>query len=215
VVGQDLVFGLQKELVLAMATGLFLAVALVLCIRDMRQRGSLPYVWAWIVRGGIVIVALWTQLLQGATYSLALAGGQLLSALCIVVAVLMLQPRMGRLDRTEWLTIVVASCGVAWWVSSGNPLYGLLGVILADTCATCLGVRAAVQKGTEESIPFWTCSLMAAAMALLAAGDASWGILLAPVFSCLNATTNIITVMYVRRRRQLAATQMEVEAEAT
>jgi hypothetical protein len=204
------IFGLQKEAVLAIATGVFTAVAVGMFVRSVITGGSRPYLWAWVLRAGICAVAFVTQMLEGATYSLALAGAQVLGVVFIIACILAFQPRRGRLDRNDWVALGIAGFGVVLWVTSGEPVYGLLGTLLADTSATGMGIRAAVRKGTRESVPFWTCSFVAAAMAVLAAGNsAGWVILAAPLFSCLNAAVNILTVSYVRRRKRTKIPIME------
>jgi len=199
---QSIFFGLQKEVVLAGATGLFLLLSLLMFVRGVLNGSSRPYLWAWVIRAGICGVAFTTQILQGATYSLALAGGQLVAVGIIILCILARQPRRGRLDRADWWALGAAGCGVAWWVVSGDPLYGLFGALLADASATAMGIRAAVRRGTAEPMAFWVCSLSAATMAVLAAGTTAWGILLAPLFSCANALANILTIAYVRRVRR-------------
>lgn len=199
---QSIFFGLQKEAILAGATGLFLLLSLAIFVRGVMIGRSRPYLWAWVIRAGICVIAFMTQLLQGATYSLALAGGQMTAVGIIILCILARQPHMGRLDRPDWWALSIAGIGVLWWVISGNPLYGLFGALLADASATAMGIRAAIRRRTAEPLAFWVCSLSAATMAVLAAGTATWTILLAPLFSCVNAWVNIMTIMYLRQIRQ-------------
>jgi len=199
-------FVMSKEL-LALLTGGFTILSLALFLRGFLKSKTRPYLWAWLVRIAICIVAFWAQLSQGATYSLALAASQIFCALCIIGCIVYARPKMGKLDRMDWTALGIASAGVVLWVTSGNSLYSILGVIVADSCATAMSIRAAVQKGSRESIAFWSCALAAASMATLAAKDSSWTILLAPLFSCLNATANISATLFSTKKHRRIATQ--------
>lgn len=193
-------FGMSKEAIMATITGVCAAIALGMFIRSLYGGSSRPYLWAWLIRMGICIVAFLSQFAGGATYSLALSGGQVLSGIIIIALIVRRQPRLGRLDVMDGLGIVLATAGVAVWMASGNPLFGLLGTILADGAATAMGVRANILKGNEESMAFWACWLVAGFATLFAAGNASLVVVLAPLFSIVNAAVNIGTVLLVRRR---------------
>lgn len=195
------VFLFSKESLMALLTGFFTFLALFLFIRGFLKGKNKPYVWAWVVRVAICIVAFFGQFSQGATYSLALAFSQILCGLCIIGLIIYTKPAMGKLDKVDWMALIIATMGVVLWITSGNSLYSILGVIVADSCATAIGIRASVINGSRESIPFWVCALAAASMALLSAKDATWAIMLAPLFSCLNAIANIFAATYVKQSR--------------
>lgn len=195
-------FGMPKEMILAIITGACIAAALGLFIRSVLRGKSRPYIWAWLVRIALCVVAFISQLAGGATYSLALSGTQLVGCFVIVGCILYVRPRLGTLDRMDLSGIGMAAVGVAVWLASGNPLFGLLGALLADAAATAMGIRANIRKGTEESVPFWFCSLLAAIATLSTTGGAALVIVLTPLCSALNALVNIGTVILVRRRNR-------------
>jgi hypothetical protein len=159
-------------------------------------------------------VAVLSQVAGGATYSLALSGGQVVTGLIIVGLIVFLQPRMGSLDRMDYISIAIASFGVLVWIMSGNPLYGLLGALLADAAATVMGIRASLLKGTRDSVAFWVCCMGAAIAALLAAGVTSWLVMLAPLFSLVNAAANIMAVWYVRQQKIKGSQQLMPQTDA-
>jgi uncharacterized membrane protein len=199
-------FVMSKEL-LAALTGGFTALSLALFLRGFLKSKTRPYLWAWLVRLAICIVAFFGQMSQGATYSLALAASQIFCATCIIGCIVYAKPKMGKLDTVDWAALGVASAGVVLWIASGNSLYSILGVIIADSCATAMSIRAAIQKGSRESIAFWSCALAAATMATLAAKGSSWAILLAPLFSCLNAAANISASLFSTKKHRRSLPQ--------
>lgn len=196
---------LSKEVLLSGGTIVFSVVALVLFVRELLKKNSRPYIWSWIIRFALVVVAFASQFASGATYSLMMSGGQLVSCLVIIGLIVYTQPRMGKLRRADWMALATAGVGVAWWMLSGNPLHGLLGVIIADTAATALGIHASVTRKARESYAFWMCSFGAASTALLAAEGGNVVVVLAPLFSALNAGVNIAAVLYVKKTRKKAA----------
>jgi hypothetical protein len=197
-----LLFGVSQEATLAILTGVFSAIALAMFAHSIIRHRSQPYVWAWLVRVVICMLGFLSQLAGGATYSLALSGGQVVMGLIIISLIVWRRPRLGRLDRIDGIGVIVAAAGLAVWLASGNPLYGVMGALLADAMATLMGIRAGLRRGTHDSLAFWACCGSAALAALLAAGNGSLVIWLAPLFSCVNALANIVAIAYVRQRNR-------------
>lgn len=207
------VFLVSKESALVLLTIIFTFVSLAFFIKDFRNHNKQPYVWAWATRLAICVVALCGQLAQGATYSLALTFSQLLCGVCIIGLSLRAGGGKGRLDAVDWLALGIAGIGGMFWVVSGESLYGLFGVLVADACATIMGVRAAAKTRSRESVPFWGWAFLAACTALLSAGSASWAVLLVPVFSCVNALVNIFAAIYFGGVSARSAVAQAADAE--
>lgn len=205
-------FLVPKESFLALLTIIFTFTSLAFFIKDFRKQHKQPYVWAWATRLAICLVAFTGQLAQGATYSLALTLSQLLCCVCIIGLSLRMQGK-GKLDAVDWLALVIAGLGVVLWVVSGESLYGLFGVLVADACATLMGIRAAARTRSRESATFWWWAFLAACTALLSARSASWAILLVPVFSCFNALVNIAAALYFGGFRTRPAVTQPAELE--
>ncbi len=200
--------------ILAAMTAILTLTAITMLLRGLLKKTAQPYIWAWVIRSGLCAVALLSQLAGGATYSLMLSGTQLAGCFLIVGLIWYRRPQTGRLGRMDWLAIITACIGVVWWRVSGDPLYGLMGVLAADAAATALGIRATLLRRASESLPFWLLSLAASCAAVLAAGDASLVVLLAPLFSCCNALANIAAVAYIRARKRRTIYEQTAAVEA-
>lgn len=205
----------MQDIVLSIATAALSLIASAIIIRELLGTGQKPYLWAWVIRLALVAVGFASQAAAGASYSLTMSGMQLLTCAVIIALVIRSRSQSGRLQGAEWGALSAAGVGAAVWVVSGDPLHGLLGVIVADASATVLGIYAAFRKGTQESIGFWLCSLGAAtAMAVVVAGSDNIVVMLAPAFSWLNAAVNILAISFVRmyKRRQSSLALEVVEA---
>lgn len=165
---------------------------------------SLPYVWAWLIRGGLCLVLLLAQLSEGATYSLVLYGAQAIGAVGIVCLVVWQQGRWGRLDSIDAWAIGAAGAGLLAWGLSGNALFSILGVLAADAVATAIGVRAAVRYGRVESTAFWLLALSAASLAFISVAGAPLVLVAAPLFSMTNAVVNLCASWFVHQRQRRA-----------
>jgi hypothetical protein len=196
-------FLMMQAEIIALFTGFFSMLALFLFIRGFIKGTAKPYLWAWAIRILICIVAFFSQLSQGATYSLALAFSQILCCAVIIGLTLYAGSAAGKLDKADWTALAIAGLGVICWLASGDSTYSIVGVILADACASVMGIRAAVKKGARESIPFWVCAFMAASLAVGATGGATWTIVAVPLFSCVNAGVNISIAMYMKYKSEI------------
>lgn len=211
--------GWPVQVFLSEISALFTVVALGILIHAIIKKRSKPYLLAWCIRVSLVGVAFLSQLTAGATYSLAMSGTQMIGGVFVIGLIALRQQSAGRLTRLDGFAIGMAGVGVVVWVLSGNPLHGLLGTILADMTATALGIHASLKHGTRESLPFWAFAFVAALAATFAAAgtDATnAAVLLAPLFSCVNAVTNIVACWYVRQRsiKYAAAQQPAVISES-
>jgi hypothetical protein len=194
-------FGISSELVAAVLIAGFSLASIIVYVRGIRAGKSLPYLWAWLIRVALVALIFAAQLSEGATYSLALYGMQLFGATSIVVLIIKRQGKLGRIDGIDWFAIIAASGGLFAWAVSGNALYSVLGVILADATATGIGVRAALVYKRRESAMFWGLAFCAASLALLTVAGGPLVLVLAPLFSCINALVNIQMSWWVRRQQ--------------
>lgn len=202
---------LSKEGIAATVTAVCIVLAFYLFLRDIRCKKAQPYIWAWVIRIGIVVIAFACQAAKGATFSLALSGTQLVGGLLLIAYMLVRQRRLGKLDAMDYGTMGLAGVGLLVWLGSGDAIYAAIGVIVADAAATIMGVRAAFIKGAADSLPFWLCCLAAGAMAVVSTGGQSLAIALIPLASFTNAVLNIGTILIVRARRLQPAAVLELD----
>lgn len=196
-------------------SAVLVVVSLGILMKKVLHGQSQPHLLAWAIRVFLIAIALVSQWAAGATYSLALSGTQLAGVIVLLVLIVRRNPSLERPSQFDWLAMGVAAVGILVWIVSGSPLYGLLGTILADTAATVLGIQASVTRGARESATFWLCALAASTAAVLsvvARGDTNVVILLAPLFSCLNATANIVGWWYAGQKRTKSQLLTEPEA---
>lgn len=199
----------------AVGTGLFTFVSVGLYIWSIHTKRSRPYVWAWLLRIALAVLAFVSQLAKGATYSLALSGAQVVGGLLILgwIVAYHRQQLKGKLDRTDRLALLAAGAGIAVWSASGEPLFAIIGIILADACATVMGVKEALLRGRTESLGFWAMSFLSASLALLSGRSGTIAVLSYPFFSLANAAINIV-VLLVRRLWRDAVKRLTKQAMA-
>lgn len=185
-------------------TGICLSIAALLFARGVISGEVKPHVWAWIVRVLIALVAFVSQAGLGATYSLALSGAQVIIGFVMLGLLFRyVRPLALRPAKLDLAFLAVALGGVALNVS-GHYAVTVLGIVFADICATIMGMSAALRSGATESVPFWTFCFIGAIMSVIAAimgpeKNIFW-ILLLPLFSCVNALSNIAMVLCIRTK---------------
>lgn len=170
-------------------------------LKDIVSGASSPDLLTWLIRAILCALLFCALVYEGATYaSLALWFSQLICCVGIVALTIKKHGPLGKISWIDGICIVFASAGVFAWAISSDPVYGVVGVILAELVATAMGVRAAFIKRRLESFQFWILALCAAVLSLMMVDTLTLALVLAPAFSVGNAVVNIATVWWIARQ---------------
>lgn len=165
-------------------------------VRDILRGQTRPHRGTWLIWGVLATVAFFSQLADGASWSLGMVGGQ--AVVMLLVFALSLPYGMGSAGRHELLLMAAAACGVAGWLVISEPLVATVSVVLADFIGVVLMLPKTYRTPDSETLSTFALAGVSGVFGSLAVGEWELSLLLYPVyFAVMN--TFIAALIVVRR----------------
>jgi hypothetical protein len=169
-------------------------------VRDTLRGRTRPHRGTWTIWGLLAIVVFASQRADGASWSLVMAGTQVVLTACIVVLAIRLGT--GGVSRADLLLLGVAGAGLAGWLLVDEPVLATACVIVADLVAAALMVPKTWRDPGSETFSTFVLASVGGALAAGAVGAPEPALLLYPVYYCVvNAG---IAILIAHRRTALA-----------
>ncbi len=121
-------------LILGVLAGLVGVAGMTPYIRDTVRRSTRPHRGTWLIWGVLAIAVCMSQRADGASWSLVMAGTQVV--LNAVVILLAIRLGTGALSPADAVLITLAGVGVAGWLIADEPIVATACVVAADLIAT-------------------------------------------------------------------------------
>ena len=134
----------------AMLGGVLGAAESIPYLRDTWRRSTVPHRGSWLIWGVIEVVAVESQLADGATWSLVPLIAQA-AGTCLVFA-LSIWLGSGGLSRLELTLIALAGAGVLGWFMADEPVIATACVIVADCVAAIMMLPKAWSDPHSETM---------------------------------------------------------------
>jgi hypothetical protein len=170
-------------------------------ICDTARGMTSPHRGTWLIWGVLAVVVSLSQLAEGASWSLLLAGTQV--ALNGVVLFLALRRGKGGMSAADGVMLALAGIGVTGWIVAGEPIVAIACIIAADLIATAMMAPKTYRDPRSETLATFVGAAFAGALAAGAVGALDLALLLYPIYYCV--ANGAIAILIRRRRSTLAA----------
>jgi hypothetical protein len=166
-------------------------------VRDTLGRSTRPHRGTWLIWAVLAIVVCLSQRADGASWSLVMAGTQVV----VTTAIFVLAIRLGTggVSAIDALMIGVAAAGVAGWLVVHEPMVATLCVVGADLIAAAMMVPKTYRDPHSETLSTFALASLGGALAVGAVGVVEVSLLVYPVYYCL--VNGAMAVLIHRRRR--------------
>jgi hypothetical protein len=151
--------------------------------------------WIWVALGSVAFAA---QLSAGSTWSLFMTGAELIEMLFI--AFLSLRYGYGKFQKRDYLSLLIAICGLILWKFTDNPIYALCIVICIDALGSWLTIVKTWQAPSTETFISWLCAGLAGMLAALAVGKLNGAQLIYPLYIMMVNTFVAWIIIYRRKK---------------
>ena len=177
--------------------GILQLVATAPYLRDVLRGSTQPQRATWGIWTTLGLVVFSSQWASGASWSLVLTVGQVVS--CGTIFVLSLRRGVGGASRFELALLGIAALGVVGWQLAGNPAVATCSVVVADLIAVGLMLPKTYRQPRSETLETYLIGVVSTVFALFAVGAATPSLLIYPLY-VLAADSAVAAVIYLRRR---------------
>jgi hypothetical protein len=180
-------------------------------IRDVIRRSTRPHRGTWLIWSILSILALSSQVADGAAWSVVmLAADALLTSLIFLLSI---RRGVGGLSRCDLATLAIAGVGIAAWAVSATPVLATIFVVVADTLAVALMLPKTWRDPGSETLALYTLASVSGILSTLAVGALNPSLLLFPVyFTLANA---LIAAVIASRRSTLDTAALDRASAAS
>ncbi len=167
-------------------------------IRDIVRHETKPHRGSfliWTILGGI---AFFSQLAQGASWSLLLPAADTVATLIIFVQ--SLGYGVGGLNRLDIGALTLAALGLFLWYITDQPFTALLITIIVDAIGVALTVIKTYRDPDSETFSSWLLDSMGGLCAALAVHRLSLDLLLYPLYLFVADGVVNLTILIARKQ---------------
>jgi hypothetical protein len=166
-------------------------------IRDILRGSTTPQRSTWTIWTTLSFVVLASQWASGATWSLALTIGQVLS--CGAIFVLALRRGVGGVSAIEFGLLGIAALGIAGWLVADDPVVATCSVVVADLIGVALMLPKTYRQPGTETISTYAIGVVSTLCALAAVNSTDVSLWIYPIY-ILIADGAVVAVIWFRRR---------------
>lgn len=176
--------------------GLLPLIAAVPYVRDIVKSETRPHRGSFLIWMVLGLIAIFSQMADGATWSLLLPAADTLAV--VVIFALSIKYGTGGLNKKDMAALIAAAAGLGLWYFTEEPLTALLTAIGVDALATLLTLIKTYADPHSETFSSWLLASLGGLAAVCAVGVWSFDLLIYPVYIFLaNGAVNV--VMLLRR----------------
>ena len=168
-------------------------------LRDVMRGTTTPQRSTWTIWMTLSLVVLSSQWASGASWSLVLIFGQVIS--CGGIFLLSLRRGVGGVSPLELALLGIAALGVVGWQVADDPTVATCSVVAADLIAVALMLPKTFRNPRSETLETYVIGVVSTVFAVAAVGSGDLSLLIYPLY--LLIADGAVAVMIFLRRRAL------------
>ena len=174
--------------------GLLPLLAAVPYVRDILKGKTKPHRGSFLIWMVLGLIAAFSQLAEGATWSLLLPVADTLAVM--VIFALSFKHGTGGLNKRDTTALALAGIGLLLWYFTKQPLVALLITIGIDAIATVLTLIKTYADPHSETFSSWLLASLGGLFAALAVGEWSFALLVYPIYIFIaNGAVNAVMLL--------------------
>jgi hypothetical protein len=177
--------------------GILQLVATAPYLRDVLRGSTQPQRASWGIWTVLGVVVFSSQWASGASWSLVLTVGQVLS--CGLIFALSLRRGVGGASRFELALLGIAALGLVGWLLADDPTVATCSVVVADLIAVGLMLPKTYRNPRSETLETYVIGVLSTVLAVFAVGAVTPSLLIYPLY-LLVADSAVVAMIYLRRR---------------
>jgi hypothetical protein len=183
--------------VLGVLAGIISILDAVPYIRDVMRGRTRPHRGTWLIWSSLALVALASQLADGAEWSVVMVAVQALAT--GVIFAFSIRRGEGGLSPVDITLITIAALGVMGWLVFSEPVVATACVVAADTLGVAMMLPKTWRDPASETLVTYVLASAAGLLSTFAVGAIEASLLLYPAYFFL--ANGLIAVVIVSRRK--------------
>lgn len=166
-------------------------------VRDVVRGTTRPHRGTWLIWSSLALVALASQVADGAEWSIVMVAGQALAT--GVIFLFSIRRGEGGLSPVDLTLITIAALGVVGWLLLSEPVVATACVVVADTLGVAMMLPKTWRDPASETLATYVLASAAGFLSTFAVGAIELSLLLYPVYFFV-ANGMIAAVIVLRTR---------------
>ena len=179
--------------------GILSGIAVIPYVRDILLHKTKPERASWLIWSVLGSIAFFSQLAEGATWSLWLTGINTIGVL--IIFILAIKYGMGGLARRDTYALIAAGFGLILWYLTRHAFIALFVTIGIDLIGQTLTVIKTYAVPESETLSTWVLVSTAGIFSMLSVGAWDWILLLYPFYIFL-ANFSVVVAIYAGRNKK-------------
>lgn len=180
------------------ASGLLIFLGTIPYIRDIFVHTTKPQRATWFIYTVLGSISFFSQLAEGATFSLWLTGIDTFSI--VLIFLLSIRYGVGGFGKKDTIALIVAGVALGIWYITKEAAFALYLVIGIDAVGTYLTVDKTYKDPESETLSAWVLCAVAGACAMIAVGSLNIVLLSYPLYICIANSIVSLTIIIGRKK---------------
>ena len=185
--------------ILGLTSGILSGVCYVPYVKDIFCHTTKPERASWLIWSVLGSIAFFSQLAEGATWSLWLTGLDTLGVLLIFA--LSIKYGVGGVNRRDCIALIAAAIGLLLWYITRHAAIALFVTMFIDATATSLTVAKAYEDPGSETLITWLIVAVAGILGMLSVGTFNLVLLSYPFYIFLANFAVVVAILLGRRNK--------------
>lgn len=155
-----------------------------------------PHRITWFIWTVLILIAFFSQLAKGASWSLLLTAGDAIAI--IITFALSVKFGVGGFRKMDILSLAGAGVGLLLWYLTNEPAFALFLIILIDIIGLNLTVTKTWKNPETENWVAWAVCGVGGFFGILAVGSFNFILLSYPLYICI--ANSFVALIIVRRK---------------
>lgn len=177
-------------------SGILMMLSVIPYARSILKGNTKPQRITWLIWTILILIAFFSQLAKGATWSLLLTAGDAIAIL--ITFILSIKFGVGGFRKIDILSLVGAGVSLLLWYLTNEPAVALFLIILIDIIGVNLTIIKTWKNPETENWVAWAICGVGGFFGILAVGSFNFVLLSYPVYICL--ANSIIAIIVIIRK---------------
>jgi len=178
---------------LGYASGILMMLSVIPYARSILRGETKPQRMTWFIWTVLILIAFFSQLAKGATWSLLLTAGD---AIAIIISfILSIKFGVGGLRKIDIISLCGAGVSLILWYLTKEPAVALFLIIIIDLIGANLTIIKTWKNPETENWVGWGICGVGGFLGVLAVGSFNFVLLSYPIYICLINTIMAVIIL--------------------